>query len=268
MKTKAIISLLVLTSLVSFSSCTDEKDKKTEKKQTISVTSAESQEAAAESAVSESTSEGVPPVSAPPSQTEQGSEPPTTPSAQSTASVPKTSTASASPPSAVAVIGVALSQTAVTLEIGGTTTLTATVSPGNASNKAVSWVSSNTGIASVDGNGKISAKATGTATITVKTHNGKTAACTVTVNAPQKPFDINEWVIFARKYGESIGLIFDSGTTGSWDTPITASPASIYLERDITNRLNRYKNNDGFTYFSVWSEKRPDGKYEIYIGYG
>ena len=83
----------------------------------------------------------------------------------------------------VAVTGVSLNKTSTTLTVGGTETLTATVAPTNATNKNVSWTSSNTSVASVS-NGVITAKAAGTATITVTTADGnKTATCTVTVNA-------------------------------------------------------------------------------------
>ena len=59
--------------------------------------------------------------------------------------------------------------------------LKATVSPSNATNKTVNWSSSNSNIESVDQKGKVTAKAVGTATITAKTSNGKTAKCTVNV---------------------------------------------------------------------------------------
>ncbi len=82
----------------------------------------------------------------------------------------------------VAVTGVSLNKIATTLTVGDTETLTATVTPNNATNKTVTWTSSNTNIASVS-NGVITAKAAGTATITVKTADGnKTATCVVTVN--------------------------------------------------------------------------------------
>ena len=63
-------------------------------------------------------------------------------------------------------------------------TLVATVNPGNASNKTVSWTSSNTAVATVDANGKVKAVGGGEATITATTHNGKTATCAVTVTVP------------------------------------------------------------------------------------
>ena len=79
---------------------------------------------------------------------------------------------------------VALNKTTLTLDIGRTSNLRATVYPSNASNKKCTWSSSNTSVATVDGNGKVTAKASGTATITVKTSNGKIATCKVTVNLP------------------------------------------------------------------------------------
>lgn len=79
---------------------------------------------------------------------------------------------------------VALNKTTLTLDIGKTSNLRATVYPSNASNKKCTWRSSNTSVATVDSNGKVTAKKAGTATITVKTSNGKTATCKVTVNLP------------------------------------------------------------------------------------
>ena len=80
---------------------------------------------------------------------------------------------------------VALNNTTLTLDTGKTANLKATVYPSNAANKKCTWSSSNTRVATVDGNGKVTAKQVGTATITVKTANGKTASCNVTVQAVQ-----------------------------------------------------------------------------------
>ena len=79
---------------------------------------------------------------------------------------------------------VALNKTTLTLDTGKTSNLKATVYPSNVANKKCTWSSSNTNVATVDSNGKVTAKASGTATITVKTSNGKTAICKVTVNLP------------------------------------------------------------------------------------
>lgn len=78
---------------------------------------------------------------------------------------------------------VSLNKTSLTLDVGKSYTLTKTVSPSSAVT-SYTWSSSNTSVATVDGNGKVTAKKAGTATITVKTSNGKTATCKVTVNLP------------------------------------------------------------------------------------
>ena len=82
-----------------------------------------------------------------------------------------------------AATSVSLNKTLLTLDVGKSYTLTKTVSPSNAVT-SYTWSSSNTSVATVDSNGKVTAKKAGTATITVKTSNGKTATCKVTVNLP------------------------------------------------------------------------------------
>ena len=90
-------------------------------------------------------------------------------------------------PKTVAVTGVSLSKTSLSLVEGRSETLTATVSPDNATNKSVSWKSSATDIATVDGSGKVTAVKPGSATITVSTTDGgKTATCSVTVTEQAK----------------------------------------------------------------------------------
>jgi uncharacterized protein YjdB len=89
------------------------------------------------------------------------------------------------PGTSVAVTGVTLSPTTATLNIGGTQQLTTSILPSNATNKTVTYSSSNTAVATVNTTGIITAVAAGTATITATTQDGaKTAACAVTVNTP------------------------------------------------------------------------------------
>lgn len=80
------------------------------------------------------------------------------------------------------VTSVSLNESNLSMFTGGTVTLAARVSPDNATNKNVTWSSNNEAVATVDNNGKVTAKSAGTATITVTTEDGKkTATCTVTV---------------------------------------------------------------------------------------
>ena len=91
-------------------------------------------------------------------------------------------------PATVAVTGVTVAPATLTLEVGQTGALTATVAPATATNKAVTWTSSAPAIATVDASGTVKGIATGTATITVKTADGgKTATCAVTVKEAAAP---------------------------------------------------------------------------------
>ncbi len=83
----------------------------------------------------------------------------------------------------IKVTSVAVSPTSLNLEVGQTGTLTATVKPDNATNKTVTWTTSDAKVATVDNNGVVTAVGKGTATITAAA-DGKTAACTVTVKVP------------------------------------------------------------------------------------
>ena len=87
-------------------------------------------------------------------------------------------------PPPVSVSGVALDKASISIKVGDTETLTATVSPKNAANKKVTWKSSDAAVATVDANGKVTGVKAGEATITVTTDDGgKTATCKVTVKA-------------------------------------------------------------------------------------
>lgn len=86
-------------------------------------------------------------------------------------------------PQDIAVTSVLLDKTYLTLEIGESYTLTAIVSPSYATDKTITWSSTNPAAASVI-NGKITAKSEGSTTIIAEANNGKIAFCTVTVNKP------------------------------------------------------------------------------------
>lgn len=89
--------------------------------------------------------------------------------------------------------GVSLNKSSVNIGDGESTSLTAAISPSNSTNQSVTWSSSNTNIATVSPNGVVTAKNKGNAVITVKTSNGKTAACTV--NVINCVHSYGEWII-------------------------------------------------------------------------
>ncbi|AFM43194.1 Ig-like domain-containing surface protein [Desulfosporosinus acidiphilus SJ4] len=87
---------------------------------------------------------------------------------------------------------IVLSKTTDTINVGNNDTLVAAITPGNATNQAVTWKSSNPSVATVDQNGKVVAVKTGTTVISVATQDGnKVASCQVTVPNLAKGISVN-----------------------------------------------------------------------------
>ena len=136
---------------------------------------------------------------------------------------------------AVAVTGVSINPTSANLQIGGSTDLTYTILPANATDKSVSWSSSNSAVANVNNNGHVSAVAAGTATITVTTTDGgKTATSSVTVTAgpPVPPTSLTTHVpeVYEAK-----------DIAGGYNTPLTVVAGReyevFYINRDNSSNL-------------------------------
>ncbi|WP_461246019.1 CotH kinase family protein [Treponema sp. R6D11] len=91
--------------------------------------------------------------------------------------------------SVVPVTGVNLNQSSLNLKIGDTSTLTATVTPSNATYNTVIWTSNDSSVASVN-NGTVTAVSPGTTVIKASTVEGMSATCTVTVRPPTVLLDL------------------------------------------------------------------------------
>ena len=86
--------------------------------------------------------------------------------------------------SGIPVQSVTLNTSSCSLFVNDQVTLLATVNPSDATDKTLTWTSSNPSVATVDANGTVKAIGDGTAVITVTTNNGKTAQCQITVTSP------------------------------------------------------------------------------------
>lgn len=97
------------------------------------------------------------------------------------------------PSEVISVSGVTLNKTLETVSVGQKFTLTATVAPDNATEKAVTWSSSDNNIATVDENGLVTVISEGKATVTVTTKDGKkTATCEVNVTKKEDSGNLGE----------------------------------------------------------------------------
>lgn len=117
-------------------------------------------------------------------------------------------------PDNVLVKSISLNETSVTLAVNNPFNLYATVSPSNATNQGVTWSSSNSGVATVNANGVVTAVSSGTATITAKAADGSgaKASCTVTVSDPdagkvKMPNLVGKTESQAKAALEEVGLV-------------------------------------------------------------
>lgn len=132
----------------------------------------------------------------------------------------------------VAVTGVALNKQSLTLAPTETETLVATISPADATDQSLRWRSSDSDVATVDANGKVTAAAEGTAVITVSTvDGGYTAQCTVTVSE-----DTPEVVAVENVKLDRSSLTLDVGETEQLTATVTPENAA--------NKSVRWRSND------------------------
>lgn len=95
---------------------------------------------------------------------------------------------------AILINSITLNKTSATLEKNNTVQLVVTINPSNATDKSLTWTSSNTGVATVNGSGLVTGKGSGTTTITAKANDGsnKSATCTVKVEATKTLGELEE----------------------------------------------------------------------------
>ena len=119
------------------------------------------------------------------------------------------------------VTSVTLDKTSASLKAGETVTLTATVKPDNATNKTVTWSTSNSGVATVS-NGMVTAVKVGTATITAKAGD-KSATCSITVvETPVTSVTLNK-TSASLKAGETVTLTATVKPDNATDKTVTWS---------------------------------------------
>ena len=133
----------------------------------------------------------------------------------------------------VPVKSITLSPTSISWAVGNVGTIKATVAPSTATNKAVSWTSSNAAIAMVDSTGKVTAVNTGSATITctAKDGSGKKAVCKATITVPKTIAQIvTLYNNFANNTKSYKGTITVSGSQGTSTKIISATGGKLVVD--------------------------------------
>ena len=172
----------------------------------------------------------------------------------------RNNTSNTKPSQTVKVTSVSLNKTSAEIYLNNNTgfSVSATVSPSNATNKNITWSSSNSNIASVN-NGYITAHNPGTATITVKTVDGNKQA-SINVVVKKKVIviigasQVTRMVWYKNSYSSSkykynvdngtLVYVNESGTGINWQNSTGISRA-----KSIIGKYNSYKN---YTYFYVF----------------
>lgn len=187
----------------------------------------------------------------------------------------------------------------ISLSVGGSKQITATVSPADAADKTLTWSSSNVSIATVSSSGVITAKAAGTAVITASSRNGIKAKITVTVagvpsctvtakRADNTNFSAGTWTHYSIKltlscsadtnlssvtytYGTNSGNASISGKNASANVTLDTSSNTVltssfkYTAKDVnggtTSGSFAYKIDKVKPYFSINSAYVTSGTY-------
>ena len=144
----------------------------------------------------------------------------------------------------IPVTDVKLDKTSLTMQETDSDTLTATVLPDNATNKAVTWSSNDSTVATVDESGKVTAVAPGEATITVTTEDGsKTATCTVivhtatTITTQPQSVSVTEGqsaTFSVTATGDNLRYQWQINSGNGWSAITGATDASYTIDRTTT----------------------------------
>ena len=138
----------------------------------------------------------------------------------------------------VAVTSITLDKTSLSMKVGETETITATVSPNNATDKTITWGSSDVSVATVT-DGKVTAKKSGTSTITAKS-GIYTADCTVTISVNTESVTIDKTSL-ELAVGETAQLTATVKPDDATDKNVTWSSSDEFVAKVADGKVTAVK---------------------------
>ena len=161
-----------------------------------------------------------------------------------------------------AITSLTVSPTSKTLKTGETVQLTAAKNPSTAT-EGITWTSSNSSVATVNQNGLVTAKGSGTATITVKSSTGgKSATCTITVSNPAQTKTYSP----KKYYGNWLADYGETSFTGykEWASYDLGGSYNIQsLSGSITIQMTSYEKAERFCTFGVKIEAYNGSSWDV-----
>ena len=183
----------------------------------------------------------------------------------------------------VPVTGVSVDPTTLTLHMGDTSQLTATTTPSNATDKSVTWSTSNLSVCTVDSSGKVAAVGAGSATVTVTTNNGYfQASCGVIVKSSIRvridnvrncgsggqfnldgsgTIDLRDWWYSDGKINVYANYYFDL------DSPITFSASNTIMSFALPTHPTDHLHSDQYVNFYIYDDANTKIGYGAYDAY-
>ena len=166
--------------------------------------------------------------------------------------------------------GLRLNKTSAEVNVGNTLSLSATITPTDVATKKLTWKSSNTAVATVDSNGKVTGKADGTATITATTTDGSNISKTCTIKVIEDKYDssakltINKSTYQFNSLNSTLQL--EAKLSTGKGTSITWSSSNTDVATVSSDGLVTAKRG-GFTYITAKSKYYGELSCWIYVSY-
>ncbi len=156
---------------------------------------------------------------------------------------------------------ITLDKTDIVIHVGESDTINATVTPADASNKEITWTSTNADAATVDSTGKVTAVSAGTATITATATDESGISASATVKVTKLVTDVFDDVKSTDWFVKSVQYVYDHGIMAGTNGGKSFSPNGKLTREQFTQVLYAYEGKPEVTKMSGFSDVDPKAWY-------